>query len=126
MSLRFYSVDEVADMIGVSDKTLMHWVRGGRIRHYKPARGVYRFSEAHVVEYMQAHEVAPHGQPSHTAAEEEDRDEDVLDQPVVRRPRKAKKQELRADRDGGSGRGLPPVRELVREMERRPARANTT
>lgn len=54
---RLLNVEEVADLLGVSEKTIYNWVYERRIPHVKPTRGTVRFKVSALRQWIESRSV---------------------------------------------------------------------
>ncbi len=52
------SLSEVAGLMGVSERTVRRWIKGGRLKAYKPGRD-YRIPEAGLRAFIEESEISP-------------------------------------------------------------------
>ncbi len=64
---RFYNLEEVAQMLRVSERTVMREIKDGKIRAFKAGRAL-RFTPEAVEEYIKNQEVKPEDVSSEDAA----------------------------------------------------------
>ena len=55
---RLYSLEEVAERLGVSERTVRRWVKAGDLPAYKPGRE-YRIKPADLEEFLEERKVQP-------------------------------------------------------------------
>jgi excisionase family DNA binding protein len=55
------SLSEVAGLMGVSERTVRRWIKGGRLKAYKPGRD-YRIPEAGLQAFIEESEISPKAQ----------------------------------------------------------------
>jgi excisionase family DNA binding protein len=55
---RFYSLEEVAEQLGVSERTVRRWIKSGVLPAYKPGRE-YRIRAGELEEFLQSRKVRP-------------------------------------------------------------------
>jgi putative molybdopterin biosynthesis protein len=58
MEKTFYTLEQLAKMLGVSQRTIMREVKAGKLRAFKVGRAL-RFTSEAVQEYIQRQEVKP-------------------------------------------------------------------
>jgi excisionase family DNA binding protein len=55
---RFYSVEEIAERLQVSDQTVRRWVKGGKLAAFKPGKEL-RIRPHDLEEFLEARKVRP-------------------------------------------------------------------
>ena len=55
---QFYSLEEVAERLGVSERTVRRWIKSGELPAYKPGRE-YRIRDGELEEFLQSRKVRP-------------------------------------------------------------------
>jgi len=55
---RFYSLEEVAQRLGVSERTVRRWIKSGELPAYKPGRE-YRIRDGELEEFLQSRKARP-------------------------------------------------------------------
>lgn len=101
--------DEAAMVLGVRAETLLVWARSGKIGSFRPARGVYLFSDEHLMQYLRTTETPQilrddqHAIEADTAKPEEEPGNSVLDKSVARRQQATTEQNVRTVRPGKRG-----------------------
>jgi excisionase family DNA binding protein len=59
---RFYSLEEIAERLRVSNQTIRRWIKSGRLTAYKPGRE-WRIRPSDLEEFLEARRVRPEGEP---------------------------------------------------------------
>jgi excisionase family DNA binding protein len=54
---RFYSVEELSSMFGVSEESVRRWIRGGELRAYRLGRRELRISKEDLDRFLEARRV---------------------------------------------------------------------
>lgn len=77
----FYSIDEIAEKLGISIKSVRRMVASGELKSVK-IRNLYRISKDAYDDFIKSHEVAPSSQNSLFG------DEPILTEEIIEKPKK--------------------------------------
>jgi excisionase family DNA binding protein len=60
VTIKYLAPQDIADSLGVDVETVRRWIKGGRLRAFKPGKE-YRIREADLEEFLREREVRPKG-----------------------------------------------------------------